>query len=160
MDEVEASRLRFLCEVIAREADYLEQTDGRLFTARFDAASAAALREQPERAERVDAFVARLSRLQDNTAEKLLPRVLDLLLEPSGAVLDNLDRAERRGWLASADAWAVLRRLRNRLIHEYVQDSAALAEALNAAHDAVPWLVAAARRLVAEAQVRLAMRSS
>lgn len=27
-------------------------------------------------------------------------------------------------------------------------------------HDAVPWLVAAARRLVAEAQVRLAMRSS
>ena len=54
-------------------------------------------------AERVDAFVARFGRLQDTVADKLLSALLDWLAEPVGPAINNLSRAERPGWLASAD---------------------------------------------------------
>ena len=40
-----------------------------------------------------------------------------------------------------ADAWLAARNLRNRMVHEYERDPAALADALQAAHEAVPMLV-------------------
>ena len=64
----------------------------------------------------------------------LLPELLRQLAEPVGPMLDNLDRAERFGWLGSADEWLALRKLRNRMIHEYVRNPAELAQALLAAH--------------------------
>ncbi|NWG73470.1 MAG: hypothetical protein HXY24_02495 [Rubrivivax sp.] len=97
--------------------------------------------------ERVDAFVARFGRLQDTLADKLLPARLDWLAEPVGPAIDNLVRAERLGWLQSTDAWLEIRRLRNRMIHEYVRDPAELAQALERAHAAVPMLRAAAQRM-------------
>lgn len=39
-------------------------------------------------------------RLQDTIGDKLIPALLRALGEPQGAVIDNLDRAERLGWLA------------------------------------------------------------
>ena len=40
--------------------------------------------------------------------------------------------------LRSADDWLTARKLRNRMVHEYVRDSAELAEALNEGHALVP----------------------
>jgi hypothetical protein len=59
----------------------------------------------------------------------------------------DIDLAERFGWLASVDEWLVVRKLRNRMIHEYVKDPAELAQALQAAHDFVPLLVHTAQRM-------------
>ena len=56
-------------------------------------------------------------------------------------MLENMDRLERLGLLESADTWAALRKLRNRMIHEYVKDPHELAYALNAAHEHVPMLI-------------------
>ena len=75
------------------------------------------------------------------------------LLEPTGSVLDNLNRAEKLGWVSSAADWAALRLLRNRMVHEYVSDAAVLADALNAAHAGVPDLVAAASAMAARVKL-------
>ena len=150
-------RLHHLADVVTREAAHLLQTDQRLFGPGFGQPEAASLQGNVDLAERVDAFVARFGRLQDTLGAALLPRLLEALLEPTGSVLDNLNRAEKLGWVRSAADGAALRLLRNRMVHEYVSDAAILADALNAAHAGVPDLVASAsamaarvRRMVAE----------
>lgn len=90
--------------------------------------------------------------MQDTLAGALLPRLLDALLEPVGSVLDNLNRAERLGWIRSASDWAAVRVLRNRMVHEYVRDAQELVDALQAAHGAVRDLTAAAAAIAARAR--------
>ena len=148
-------RLLFLADVVLREAAYLAQTDARLFGVPFGLAEVARLPTDPDLAERVDAFVARFARfarLQDTLGASLLPHLLQAELEPVGSVLDNLNRAERLGWIRSASDWAEIRQLRNRMVHEYVRDPAVLVEALQAAHRAVPDLAEAASRMSALVQ--------
>ncbi len=152
-------RLTYLCEVVALEARYLLQTDARLFTQAMDESRAATFSEDPDLAERVDAFAARFGRLQDTVGDKLLPALLKQSAEPLGSVLDNLIRAERLGWLDSADDWIEARRLRNEMIHEYVRSAARLAAGLRAAHDRVPMLVACAAALRAYADARFGIKS-
>ena len=144
-----SEKLRFLAETVQAEARHLATTDGRLFAQAMTAERAAGLATDIDLAERVDAFVARFGRLQDTVADKLLPALLDWLAEPVGPAIDNLNRAERLGWLASADTWLELRRLRNRMIHDYVRDAEELAQALSRAHDTVPLLIAAAQVMAA-----------
>ena len=112
------ARLAHLARVVTREARYLAQTDARLFNPALAAADILDLPRNPDLAERVDAFVARLGRLQDTLAGVLLPRLLALNQEQLGTVLDNLNRAERLEWIRSALDWVELRRLRNRMVHE------------------------------------------
>lgn len=140
-------RLAFLRDIVALEVEHLQQTDQRLFQQPMDADRVRRLRHDIDLAERVDAFVARFGRLQDTVADKLLPALLQAKAESVGPALDNLNKAERFGWLASVDEWLVVRKLRNRMIHEYVKDPAELAQALQAAHDFVPLLVNTAQRM-------------
>lgn len=140
-------RLRFLAEVVTAEAEHLSATDARLFAEPMTSARAAALRTDIDQAERVDAFVARFGRLQDTLGDKLLPLLLHALAEPVGPAIDNLNRAERLGWITSVDTWLEARRLRNRMIHEYVRDPLELASALNQAHAAVVVLEGAAHSM-------------
>lgn len=139
---VQGERLRFLLESVALEAEHLRGTDARLFAQPFTADRAASLRADVELAERVDAFAARFARLQDTAGDRLLPELLRCLAEPVGSVLDNLDRAEKLGLLVSTTAWVEARSLRNRMVHEYVRNPVALAEALNEAHLKLPLLTA------------------
>jgi hypothetical protein len=127
--------------MVELEARHLLDTDSRLFGLPFSAERAAALRDDIDQSERTDAFVARFARLQDTVADKLLPEFLRGLAEPVGAAIDNLDRAEKLGLIASADEWLASRKLRNRMVHEYVRDAVELAEALNQGHALVPMLV-------------------
>jgi uncharacterized protein YutE (UPF0331/DUF86 family) len=69
------------------------------------------------------------------------------MAEAPGTMLENLDRAEKLGLIASADAWAALRKLRNRMIHEYVADPNELLDALITAHEHVDTLADAYRNL-------------
>ena len=79
-------RLHHLAGVVRREAADLAQTDRRLFGPGFDPAEAAALPRDSDLSERVDAFVARVGRLQDTAGAAFLPRLLEALLEPLGSV--------------------------------------------------------------------------
>lgn len=147
-------RLAFLIETVELETQHLLDTDGRLFAQSFDPDRAARLRTNIDESERTDAFVARFGRLQDTVADKLLPDFLRCLAEPVGAAIDNLDRAEKLGLLNSADDWLASRKLRNRMVHEYVRDAVALAEALNQGHVLVPMLVSLGRAIAQDCRRR------
>ena len=147
-------RLQFLNRVVTREAQYLQQTNQRLFTAVFTPALITHLADQPEWAERVEAFVGRFGRLQDTLGDKLLPALLAALGERVATAADNLDRAERLQWVASADEWFAMRALRNQMVHEYVEDPVVLMGALQAGHAFVPILLRTAQALHAEMQDR------
>lgn len=142
-------KLAFLAETVLAEASHLQTTDRRLFVIPMTAERAACLRLDVELSERTDAFVARFGRLQDTLADKLLPELLHWLAEPVGPAIDNLNKAERLGWIGSVETWISVRRLRNRMIHEYVRDPAELAMTLTAAHAAVPLLADSASTMAA-----------
>ena len=108
---------------------------------------AAQLEDDPDLAERVEAFVGRFGRLQDAVGDKLLPLLLTALGEKSSAAIDNLDRAERLALLKSADEWMVMRNLRNQMVPEYVEDPVVLTSALQSGHAFVPALVAVANKI-------------
>lgn len=150
----EQPRLTFLVRVILKERRHLETTDGRLFDPPLTADRLALIESDPDLAERIDAFVSRFGRLQDTLGDKLLPALLGALGERAEPFIDNLDRGERLGWIASSDDWMAMRRLRNQMIHEYVEDPLVLQSALAAAHRYVPVLIAAVDRLADEVRRR------
>ena len=144
-------RLRFLVKIVQRESLHLRATDERLFASPLTPERLQSMDADPAQAEQLDAFVARFARLQDTVGDKFVPALLQALQEPVGVVIDNLDRAERLGWVLSADAWIEARRLRNQMIHEYVDDLGVLAGNLQVGHRYVPVLLETAQRLIDEA---------
>ena len=155
LDTSVVARLQFLCRVVERESRYLQQTDARLFGELALAQTLKQLDIDPLLAERLDAFVSRFGRLQDTVTDKLLPALLQAMAEPRGAALENLDRAEKLGWLDSADQWLEMRKLRNQMVHEYIEDRVVLTDALQAGHAFVPMMLAVASRLIEKTQQRL-----
>ena len=155
LDTSVVARLQFLCRVVERESRYLQQTDARLFGELALAQTLKQLDIDPLLAERLDAFVSRFGRLQDTVTDKLLPALLQAMAEPRGAALENLDQAEKLGWLDSADQWLEMRKLRNQMVHEYIEDRVVLTDALQAGHAFVPMMLAVASRLIEKTQQRL-----
>ena len=131
-DEKTRKRLEFLCRVVRKESRLLLDTRQRLFKPGFNPVALATLDSTPDLADRIESFVARFGRLQDTTGDKLLPQVLAALGERVASFADNLDRAEKLGWIASADDWFSMRALRNQMVHEYVEDPIVLWNALDA----------------------------
>ncbi|MGB4117196.1 MAG: hypothetical protein WBK51_11680 [Polaromonas sp.] len=150
-------RLAFLARVTEKECGHLLATDSRLFSTELTEQEAMKMAADPLLAERLDAFVARFGRLQDTVGDKLLPSLLEALFETPGPAIDNLDKAERFGFIDSADDWMQMRRLRNQMVHEYIEDMAVLSSALRSGHAFVPKLVKAARACVAEVERVLSM---
>lgn len=148
-DQRAAERLNYLLRVVAREVDHLLATDRRLFGEPFTASRARRLNDDEALAERVEAFVSRFGRLQDTLGDKVLPAWLSAHGERVSTFIDNLDRAERLGLIDDAQAWLDMRRLRNLMVHDYIDDPLLLASALQAGHQFVPKLVAMASRLKA-----------
>lgn len=147
-------RLRFLARVVQREQQHLQTTDQRVFDKPFTPARARDLAEHVDEAERVEAFVSRFGRLQDTLGDKLLPLYLEALGEHLGAAIDNLDRAEKLGLIPSSDDWLAMRKLRNQMVHEYIEDPATLADALQAGHEFVPTLTAVVQAFLTDMRTR------
>jgi hypothetical protein len=146
--------------IVAKEARHLEWSRARLFEQNIDAKWVDSLTAQPELAERLEAFVSRYGRLQDTLADKLLPRWLLALAEQPGSQIEVLNRAERLGVVEDVASWLEARQLRNRLIHEYMTDSAAFAEDLNLAETYSRMLIETYLRLREDAVTRLKIAAS
>jgi hypothetical protein len=140
LNTADSDRLLFLLETTEREGHHLLWTAGRLFSVNVDAAWVAGLEDDPELAERVDAFGARFARMQDTIGDKVIPELLRRMAETPGAALDNLNRMEKLGLLDSVVDWIEARNPRNCLIHEYMRDPEDFANALNRAHELVSLL--------------------
>ncbi len=153
----EQERLAFLARITESEASHLALTTERLF------GTIAKVREDLvvkwvadiDTAERLDAFVARFARLQDTVGDKLVPALLRYVGENTGPAADNLSKAEKFGWIYSAEEWAVIRRLRNQMIHDYIEDPEILADALEAGRAFTPQLIEMAGILANETRNRL-----
>jgi hypothetical protein len=102
MDSDKQLRLMFLTRVVGKEIVHLQQTDQRLFYDKFSLDKTERLNTDVALAEQTEAFVGRFARLQNTLADKLLPSLLVAFGEKSGPAIDNLDRAERFGWLESS----------------------------------------------------------
>ena len=144
----EANRLQRLSDIAALALQHLQQTDARLFAHEFDAAELLEHCKDIGFSEQVDAFVARFGRLQDLLGDKFLPAWLKAMEEVPSTALENLDKAEKWGLVSKADDWFAVRKLRNLMVHEYLQDAQALLDALQAAHHAVPMLAFTCQALI------------
>ena len=133
-------RLASLLKTAKAELVHLQQTDARLFSHPFNSQELISRLQDLDFSERVDAFVARFGRLQDLLGDKFLPAWLKAMEERAGAVLENLDRAEKLGLLSSADDWLAVRKLPNLMVHEYIDHPETLHMALNSAHHHVAML--------------------
>lgn len=149
-------RLTALARIVEREAKHLTTTDRRLFQNLLSTDDIAALETDEALAERVEAFIGRFGRLQDTLGDKLLPALLARLGDRPASLLDNLDRAERLGWITGANQWMDIRSLRNKMVHEYMEDPTILADALNNGHLFVTDLIGTANRMTAEVKARIA----
>jgi len=129
-------------------------TDRRLFSEPFTREKAGQLEEDLDLAERVDAFVSRFGRLQDTVGDKLLPQYLDAVGEAVGPAIDNLNRAEKLSLITSAELWLTLRKLRNEMIHESMENLDILAGALNRGHEHVATLTEDAQRILTDLKSR------
>lgn len=137
----ELPRFQALLDTVWREGKHLLQTDRRLFATPIDEDRVKQMEDDPDLAERVDAFAARFGRMQDTLGDKLLPSYLRLMGERPGLVLDNLHRAEAIGLIGSSQEWLDLRNQRNKLIHEYISNPAEFADTLMHAHQFVAQLI-------------------
>jgi uncharacterized protein with HEPN domain len=141
MTGVNVERLHFLLKVAGKETAHLLETTKRLSQENINKIWVEQLEKKPDLAERIDAFVARFGRLQDHLGDKLTPELLRQMLEVPSSAIDNLNKMEKLGLLSSMLDWVEARNLRNRLVHEYVEDPEEFASAINRAIALVPLLV-------------------
>lgn len=133
-----------------KQIKLLHRSDQTLFSSIQKPWSLAELESDDLLANAVETFVARFGRLQDILGDKLLPRLLKALGENPSSFADNLDLAEKLGWMESVSDWLGVRALRNQMIHEYLEDLHILKIALEKAHAFVPKLIQVANNLIQE----------
>lgn len=127
-------------------------TQNTLFAQQIDLAWINDLEFNEEKSEKIDAFVSRFGRLQDFLGEKLIPVFANLLGENPKSMLDVLSFAEKMEWLEDAEAFISARKLRNLLVHEYMDDPAIFLDALFSAYKASETLLTLVLTLANQAE--------
>lgn len=148
-------RMLWTLEIVYREGRHLQISRQRLFSRPITAQWVSALENDVEAGEQLEAYVSRFGRMQDTLADKLLPRWLVALAERPGSQIETLNRAEQLGILESAEEWLEARKLRNRLIHEYMTNPRGFADDLNLANQYTTMLLATYHRMRADIVIRL-----
>ena len=120
--DISINRFRDTLNIVAKEGRHLIYSIGRLKSHTINNSWVLGLEDNPEQAEQLEAFISRFGRMQDTIADKLLPRWLVALAEKPGSQIEVLQRAERLEVLANVETWLEARKLRNRLVHEYMED--------------------------------------
>ena len=136
-DLLPIDRYLWTLDIVQREGKHLRYSWKTLFERQppIDADWIGRLEDYPDDAIKLEAFVSRYGRMQDTLADKLIPRWLQSLAERTGSQLENLNRAERLGVIESTEEWLAARKLRNQLVHEYMEDSHAFMGALENARE-------------------------
>lgn len=90
------------------------------------------LKDDEIKNERVTAFCARFGKFQDYLSDKIIPRWLTASGERAGVAMENFSIAERAGILSiPSEKMIEIRKLRNDLTHDYIEDPEELASDLN-----------------------------
>ncbi len=148
-------RFLFTLNIVAKEGNHLAFSWQRLYSHDITPAWVRELEAHPEQAEQLEAFVSRFGRMQDTIADKLLPRWLMALAETPGSLIETLNRAERLGVIENVEAWLEARQLRNRLVHEYMQDEQSFCKDLMLAREYSMMLIETYNRVLEYAVSRM-----
>jgi uncharacterized protein with HEPN domain len=144
--------------IVYKEGGHLIYSYHRVFALPITSEWVENLEHNPEQAEKLESFVSRFGRMQDTIADKLLPRWLAALAEPVGSQIETLNRAERLGVLTDTVQWLEARKLRNRLIHEYLSNPLDFATELNLAANYCTLLITTYNALRMDLSQRLAVQ--
>jgi len=147
-----AENARLALEVAKKEKLHLAYTQRTLFEQGIDLQWVRSLTVREDLSEKIDAFVGRFGRLQDHIGEKLIPRFAILLGESPKSMLDMLAYAERMAWLDSAEVFIGARKLRNLLVHEYMEDAELFLESLQTADSATLMLMDTVEKIERQAE--------
>jgi len=129
-DNLPTQRFLQTLHIVSKEGQHLIYSYGRLDSYDIDAGWVVGLENNPQQAEQLEAFISRFGRMQDTIADRLLPRWLIVLAEKPGSQIEVLQRAEKLEILSDTESWLQARKLRNRLVHEYMEDADQFAEDL------------------------------
>ena len=69
--------------------------------------------------ERFESLTGRFARLADLLVQKIFRLIDRMDLEDQGTIRDRINRAEKKGLIASAEQFILIRELRNAIAHEY-----------------------------------------
>ena len=126
-----APRIAQIISILDKQDTLVKGVVGRLFSSdNLDIEWLEKTLKTPEGIDRLESFVAKFSRMQDIFVDKLLPLFLKHSNEIPKTAIDNLHRLEQLGIIDDAAAWVDMGLLRNKLIHEYVDDNKQLFENL------------------------------
>jgi hypothetical protein len=99
--------------------------------------------------ERVSAFCARFGKFQDYLSDKVIRLWLEAVGEHVGTALENFSVAERAGILSiPSEQMVEIRTVRNRLTHEYIENSKEFSADVNAVIKMTPALLVTLEKLV------------
>ncbi|WP_029408453.1 hypothetical protein [Thiomicrorhabdus sp. Milos-T2] len=152
--EADFEKLSFLIRVIEKEVKHLKYTSNKIFSVPLNDVHIKTLEDNPVFAEQLEAYTSRFCRLQDTLGDKLLPAWLEFLGESSRSVIDNLDKASKLGFTVDPDEWLVIRQLRNKMVHEYIEAEEVFLNALNFTHDYEENLFVFANEIIADLKAR------
>ena len=144
------ARQRFVAtlRIVQRESVHLDYSRRKLEAMVLTAEKLEKLDQDPEVAEAIEAFASRFGRMQDTMAAKLFPRFLEAQAERAGTQLETLNRLEKLGLIESVERWLEARALRNRLIHEYVENMEKFKRDLDLAQSYTLMFVASHQRIL------------
>ena len=116
-------RLKQLLSVLDKEDILLQDVAKRLFNhTELDPVWLQKILNTPSGIDRFESFTSKFNRMQDTFTDKLVPLFLKLSGEIPATAIDNLHRLEQIQIINNADAWVDMRLLRNKLVHEYVDN--------------------------------------
>ncbi len=90
----------------------------------------------------IDTFIFRFIKLQDYLGQKLFRRFLEEIgeLYENMSFIDILDKLEKLGIISLSEEWIEIRRLRNKLTHEYPDKIEEMKDEIKIAMDKIPIL--------------------
>lgn len=88
----------------------------------------------------LDTFIFRFTKLQDHIGQKLFKKFLDEIGEyrENMSFLDVLDKLEKLRIIQSSEIWNEMRKLRNKLTHEYPDEVEEIKEEIKVAMAYIP----------------------
>ena len=88
----------------------------------------------------VDAFVLNFIKLQDHLGQRVFKGFLNAIGEYKDymSFIDILDKLEKLNIIASSDEWLELRKLRNRMTHEYLNEVEKIKQEIEIAISSIP----------------------
>jgi len=141
--------IRRLVHRVDREIAHLQAVRARLLegTEQVSADWVRANADDPVFIDRLNSFGMQVGRTAESVTKKLLPHLLEYAGESVGSVIDNLNTADKIGWIDDPAAWTDLDWARNTLVHEYLEDPEFMAAQITTAAPLIDVLTADFERL-------------